>query len=271
MDIKLIFGRNMVRFRRKLGFTQQQLANRLGIARATVGAYEQGRAAPPLEVMGQLADCFGCSVDELVKEEVVRLPGGVRHTDPAGERLRVLSVAVDGVDQREQITLVPVQAAAGYLEGHRDPDFVARLPQFMLPVSELNPNRSYRMFQIKGDSMHPLPDGSYLIAEFVRDWQQLRDYQCCVVVSTGEGVVFKRIKNHLNEGYLELISDNPAYQPYRMTADQLLEVWRVKAYLSFDLPDPHRSPTDEAGELLGRLRQLLDQYVPQQNSGRGWA
>jgi hypothetical protein len=127
------------------------------------------------------------------------------------------------------------------------------------------------MFQIKGDSMRPLPDGSYLIAEFVRDWQQLRDYQCCVVVSTGEGVVFKRIKNHLNEGFLELISDNPAYQPYRMTADQLLEVWRVKAYLSFDLPDPHRSSTDEAGELLGRLRQLLDQYVPQQNTGRGWA
>jgi len=268
MDIKLIFGRNMERFRKKSGLTQQQLAVRLGVARATVGAYEQGRAAPPLEVMGQLADCFGCSVDELIKEQKVRLSGGVRHSDLAGDRLRVLSVAVEGAEQREQITLVPVQAAAGYLEGHRDPDFVARLPQFMLPVAELSPNRSYRMFQIKGDSMHPIPDGAYLIAEFVRDWQQLRDYQCCVVVSTGEGVVFKRIKNHLAEGYLELISDNPAYRPYRLTADQLLEVWRVRAYLSFDLPDPQRVAADEAGVLLGQLRQLLDQYVPHSSSRR---
>jgi hypothetical protein len=47
--------------------------------------------------------------------------------------LRVLSVTVDA-DDRENIELVPVKASAGYLNGYGDPEYVAELPKFSLPM-----------------------------------------------------------------------------------------------------------------------------------------
>jgi transcriptional regulator with XRE-family HTH domain len=245
--------------RKVLGLTQEELAVRIGVTRSALGAYEEGRAEPRLTVLLLLADLFGCSIDALLQQDILKTAGQRSSVDVAGKRLRILPVAVQAAGE-EQISVVPVQAAAGYLDGHRDTDFVAKLPAFSLPVTELRAERSYRLFQIKGDSMVPVPDGSYIIAEYVQDWRSLRDYQSCILVSKGEGVVYKRVINHLEQGYLELRSDNPAYAPYRLQADEVLEVWKGLGYLSFKLPTPgDAGAVSEWQQLLGELRTLVGQ------------
>ena len=47
----------------------------------------------------------------------------------------------------------------GYTRGFADPEFVKVLPVFQLPF--LSRDKKYRTFQISGDSMLPIPDGSY--------------------------------------------------------------------------------------------------------------
>ena len=55
--------------RRKMGWSQEDLAQLLGCDRVTVSHYEHGRAIPPLFVAKKMARLFKVSLDELVKSE----------------------------------------------------------------------------------------------------------------------------------------------------------------------------------------------------------
>lgn len=256
---KTFLAANMRWMRRRLGWTQEELAERLGVGRSVVGSYEEGRAEPRYAVLLALTRLFDCTTEDLLQAD-----GEAGHWGPSrsarasGESLRVLTVGVREEDNGEQISLVPQQAAAGYLQGHRDADYVARLPAFRLPVPELHAERTYRLFQIRGDSMLPVPDGSYVVAEFVADWRSIRAGQCAVVLSRGEGLVYKRVYPVFDQGYLELRSDHPAYQPYRVVLDQVMELWKVLGYLSFRLPDGQATASGKEG-VLPRLQSLASE------------
>lgn len=55
--------------REQLGLSQKQLAERLGISRTQVCYWEQGHCMPNILNCWDLADFFGCSIDELVGRE----------------------------------------------------------------------------------------------------------------------------------------------------------------------------------------------------------
>jgi len=52
--------------RKTKGWTQAQLAERLGLNRAQVGSYEEGRAEPKLDSLKAMAQLFACTIDALV-------------------------------------------------------------------------------------------------------------------------------------------------------------------------------------------------------------
>ena len=124
-----------------------------------------------------------------------------------------------------EIQLVPVKAAAGYLAGYADPDFLDELNTFTLPM--LAPGH-YRAFEIIGDSMLPTPSGSVIVGERVEDMEDVKNSNTYVVLSKNEGVVYKRImKNNRAKNKITLVSDNPQYEPYNVNADEVLEVWKA--------------------------------------------
>ena len=66
------------------------------------------------------------------------------------------------------------------------------------------------------------------------------------MLSKTEGVVYKRIGNKYRDNKkLKLMSDNPAYEPYDVGAEDILEIWKAKAYLSTQLPTPMPEPSME--------------------------
>lgn len=237
-----------IRFlRKKAGLTQAELAFRLGLNRSAIGAYEEGRAEPRLQVLSRLAELFGHDIHQLCALDLSSPEGPGPDAVPA---LRVLTVAVDEVQGREQITAVPVKAAAGYTTGMADPEFIASLPMFNMPLAEIQQERSYRIFQIKGDSMLPVPDRSYIIADFLDDWSEIRNGDCYVVVSVDDGIVYKRLQNHTNAGFISCVSDNPAYAPFDLPLRRVSEIWRARGVISFDLPGAPELPVDVTNEML---------------------
>lgn len=54
--------------------TQQQMADRLFINRRTYSSYENGVRSIPVEVLGNIADIFGTSVDYLMDRTDVKKP-----------------------------------------------------------------------------------------------------------------------------------------------------------------------------------------------------
>ena len=50
--------------------TQLELARKIGVDRSTIAKWETGKSMPRAKMLPKLAECLGCTVDELLKKEV---------------------------------------------------------------------------------------------------------------------------------------------------------------------------------------------------------
>lgn len=250
-----LISENLKFLRKQQGLTQEQLAERLGIKRSLLGAYEEGRAEPNLNSLLLVSKIFEVPVEALIQEKIAEENNlqKIRKKDIEGNKLRVLAVSVDK-DDNENIHLVPQKAAAGYMNGFSDPEYVSELPKFYLPIFS---NGTYRAFEIKGDSMLPLPTGSIVIGQYVENWKNLKDDKTYVVVSNSEGIVYKRIFNQIKENEtLRLVSDNKAYDPYDINVNEISEVWEAKAFISTEFPKAEVS-LEKLSSMMANLQNEL--------------
>ena len=70
--MKLNIGENIRRLRRAADMTQEQLADKLGVAYQSVSRWENGTTYPDMEFLPVLAGIFGVTVDELIGMEESR-------------------------------------------------------------------------------------------------------------------------------------------------------------------------------------------------------
>ena len=262
--------------RRELALTQAQMAEKLGIKRSLVGAYEEGRAEPRIATLVNMARLFGITLDQLVttdfsKKKNTKIIGSLPAPDPdapaadaddnpepptpaAAGKLRVLAFTVDK-DQNENIELVPQKAAAGYLNGYADREYLEVLPKFRLPM--LSSTGTYRAFEIAGDSMLPIASGTVIVGRYVEDWSSVKDGTPCIVVSSRDGIVFKRVFNKMRSGAMFVLhSDNPHFSPYDVPADDVLEIWEAKSYISSTFPIAELSLERVASLVLDLQQQV---------------
>ena len=215
-------GQNLKYLRKLRGWTQEEFSNKLGIKRSLIGAYEEERADPRLEVLEIIADMFKLSLDELLLKDV----SNTSNNYLAKRRQQKMLTA-----ERNIIHFVPVKAAAGYLAGYADSEFIDELNTFTLPMLA---GGNYRAFEIIGDSMMPTPSGSIIVGEKVDgNTEDIKNNQAYIVVSRNEGIVYKRIvKSNKAKSKLTLVSDNPQYQPYQVNSEDVIELWQAQMVLS---------------------------------------
>ena len=157
-------GKNLRHLRKQRGWTQEEFANKLNIKRSLVGAYEEERAEPRLEVMEAICSLFKLSLEDFLFQDLTgSTPKGVSYLE-SRRQLKMMA-------ESAQISFVPVKAAAGYLAGYADPEFVDELNTFTLPM--LAPGQ-YRAFEIVGDSMLPTPSGSVIVGEKVENFDEVK-------------------------------------------------------------------------------------------------
>lgn len=76
---------NQIRARRKArGWTQQQLAQAVGVSRQSINAIERGRYVPSLGLALALARVFGCATEALFSLEPGPAPPVASPTDAGG-------------------------------------------------------------------------------------------------------------------------------------------------------------------------------------------
>ncbi len=216
-----IAGKNLKYLRKLRGWTQEEFAIKLKIKRSLLGAYEEELAEPRIDVLETVGDIFKLTLDELLRKNLNEAKGSGYL---ARRRAQKMAAATN------DIQLVPVKAAAGYLAGYGDPEFLDELNTFTLPM--LAPG-NYRAFEIVGDSMLPTPSGSVIVGEKVDDMEDVKSNQTYIVVSRNEGIVYKRVlKNNKLKNKLTLISDNTAYQPYNVNTEDVIELWKAQMIMS---------------------------------------
>ncbi|MEO1050129.1 MAG: LexA family transcriptional regulator [Bacteroidota bacterium] len=242
---------NIKYLRKRLDLTQEQMAERVGIKRSLLGAYEEGRADPRISNLIKMAEIFDVSVDLLINEDVGKLTDAQLNFNKNSRGNEVLAITVDKED-RENIELVPQKAAAGYLNGYADPEYIKELPKFQLPI--LPGNATYRAFEISGESMLPILPGTIVIGQYVDNLSEIKNGKTYVLVTNKEGVVYKRVFNYLSDnGKLFLVSDNRNFTPFQIDAEEVLEAWEAKAYISVQFPDEDSSKNEVTVEQLASI------------------
>lgn len=215
-----IANKNLKYLRKLRGWTQEEFAQKLRIKRSLLGAYEEERAEPRIDILEVVADMFKLTLDDLLRKDV----SDTKTNYIAKRRAQKLS------NGRTDIPFVPIKAAAGYLAGYGDPEFVDELNTFTLPMLT---GGDYRAFEIVGDSMMPTTSGSVIVGERVQNLDDVKSNQTYIVVSKNDGIVYKRImKNNKQKNKITFVSDNPSYQPYTVNTDDILEIWQAQMIIS---------------------------------------
>lgn len=258
-----MLGANLKVLRKSLRKSQEEVAGDLGLTRSSYSGYENGIAEPGLETLVALGNYYNISLNALLTKdlgtateaEVKSAVSGVM-ADVGGKNLRVLTSVVDK-DDNELIELIPQQARAGYTAGYSDPDYLKVLPTFSLPF--LSRDRKYRSFPIIGDSMPPVEEGSFVVAEYIQNWAGLRNGTPCIVVTKDDGIVFKIVNNYLADRQsFELCSTNPVYKPYFVHVNEILEIWKFVNYISPKLPDTRMDDHSLSQSIQDLQREVME-------------
>jgi transcriptional regulator with XRE-family HTH domain len=248
---------NLKFLRVRLKNSQEEMAATLGMTRTKIASYEAGNSKNlPIDDLVSISNSFKISIDTLIKVDLKKV-GELKLRElesgndmyVSGTKLRVLATTVDA-NNNDNIEVVPIKAKAGYLAGFNDPEFIETLQTFQLPV--LSNNRKYRMFQIEGDSMLPIANKSFIVAEYIDDWKQLKDGEACIVLTKNDGIAFKIVYNKLKtENCFLMHSLNPEFDDYKVHASEILEIWNFVSYFSRDLPKQNVN--------VSRLSELVDE------------
>ena len=239
-----------IRFLRQLkGLSQEQLADDLKVTRSRIGGYEEARNEPPIDLLIRLSEYFHIALDALVRGDLKKtnLDGLMK----IGKNRILFPILLDN-DGNDMVELIPLKASAGYTRGYADPDYIEKLPQMKLPFL---PSGKHRAFPIKGDSMPPIKEGSFVIAKFLDRLEDIKLGQTFIVVTKDDGLAYKRIMAfNKKEGTYELHSDNKLYQPFKVKASDILEVWEYSCCINMNQYENEELNLDSIMNMLRGLK-----------------
>ncbi len=236
-----------IRFLRQLkGLSQEQLADDLKVTRSRIGGYEEARNEPPIDLLIRLSEYFHIAVDALIRGDLTKtnLDGLMK----VGKNRILFPILLDQ-DGNDMVELIPLKAHAGYLRGYSDPEYIERLPKMKLPFL---PTGKHRAFPIKGDSMPPIKEGSFIIGKYLERFEDMKLGKTYVVVTKEDGLSYKRIMN-ATKRELELHSDNKLYKPYKVKTEDVLELWEYTCCINMN---QYNDEELNLGSIMNMLRSL---------------
>ncbi len=201
---------------------KSDIAKSLGTYNHVINSILKGKRNITVDQINKLVDIYGINANFLFGSSASMLGTNDEFSSHAGGDL-----VFEG---RNNITLVPQKAMAGYALGRNDYEYLENLKKFALPGLE----GKLIAFEISGDSMSPtIINGDTVVCESLEPNEPIRDNNVYVVVT--DVVVAKRVQqvkrnNQLSE--LVLISDNPTYQPYNIELEEVRQLLRVKGRIT---------------------------------------
>lgn len=197
------------RRRKELGFTQAELAKRVGSSRVSVTDWEAGKVKPSGEHLSNLLIALNCDIKWL-------FDGG--EMAPQGN--------ASGPIKTYDIPLISSVAAGAWTEGVREK------PETYITVTERFPDGTFAL-RVNGDSMHDpdgpisIPDGSIVMV--VPDYDPVSGK---IVVAMLEGSEEATVKRLVIDGPIKyLMPLNKRYQPIPVNGNCRI-VGRVKQVIN---------------------------------------
>jgi len=210
------FGKNIRKLRQLKSYSQQQVADLIGVKRGALSAYEEGRSEPKINTIIDTANYFSIPIDQLLTKELT-----VNEILNFNTRL-----TVDESLQRKALPTIPLinkDNTADYLKYHNKKDFIDNMVYIQLPLST---EKKYRAFQIQDLEMSYKDEGLFpkdiVVGQFLES-ENLKEETLCIVVSS---LVLARYVLKTENGIL-LKANHPAIEDELLQPEDIKEVWEV--------------------------------------------
>lgn len=227
-------SKNIKHLRRLKKLTQEVLAEELSVTRSRISSYEENRSSPTIEFLIDFSTYFKIPIDIIIKNDLTKAKD-VSFIEVGNKRV-LFPITVDS-DNENLIEIVSSKTSAGYLLGYDDPEYIEQLEKIKLPFL---PTGKHRAFPIKGDSMLPMKDGSYVVAEFVENIKEAKSGLSYIVVTKDDGMTYKRLENLVEEKQTFLLKpDNSSYPPYEVPVSEVLELWKFTCSINTQEYEEH--------------------------------
>lgn len=182
------------RLRKRENLTQQQLADRLGLSRSTIGMYEKGEREPDFETSELIADFFNVRLDFLLD--------------------RKKNSFVSALNEKKNKYHVPV---LGRVTAGIPIDAIEYIVDYEEISEDMARKGEYFGLQIKGDSMEPkFSEGDVVI---VRKQSTIQSGEIAIVLINGGEATIKKVV--LFDGGINLVPSNQAYEVKTFTNEQI--------------------------------------------------
>ncbi len=291
------FAQNMKHLRDSLGLSQNAFAEKLDITRASVSAYEDGRATPALDKLMTFAQKLGLTIDELYFKDLTIAVDTLANS-PVGQLQESKSLVIEKENAEEPIqafetksnnrpTLAQIDLFAEYLEESRehhlnkDKSYASQPKSQELSLVEASQLTQYEknfkneqfLRQLKVFSLPNLRPGTYrafqgvegfadssaiLVGAFISAWSALVDNQAYVVLHKNTGLHFRRVFNlTTSKGTLILSGETNDIAVAEVDSAEVLEIWEIRHYLMNELPKA-MPKTERIAVLVDELKAELD-------------
>ena len=220
---RITMGGKLYSLRVAKGMTQEQLAVILCVSPTAVSKWERNVANPSIEMLWQLADCFDCSIDELVGREEKRLTKVGIYDN---EKLKLVEVAEElllcsEISRKEG--LLALEERMKQYEG--ESKFLRFAIHFFLQ-SFLKQMEFELIFQLLENYV------TTLVAEEQREGRMI--VQMLKRIASGENTELLReiVASYVGVGYWEKLENIKRMEQGKRTRDEMIEKYRDKKLFS---------------------------------------
>lgn len=228
------FGKNIKKIRSIKKMSQSVFAEQFNLTRASIGAYEEGRAEAKIDTIINIANFFGISLDALLTKELtineIYHFNVLKHEQNKNNKTSI----------NESITpLIYEKKRTEYIENIKNKDFFKQLPSLKFPANIKTPTRA---FEFSGCEMHfnnnsGLHNGDILFCVSIdkKFPDAIKTDKIFVIITNEDFLIRRLIKIDKN---IELKADNPIFPSIVIPYNQIIELWEVKGLYTNKLQAP---------------------------------
>ena len=216
------FGKNIRKIRQLKSYSQQEIADLIGIKRGALSAYEEGRSEPKINTIIETANYFSIPIDHLLTKELT-----------VNEILNFNSrLTVDESLYRKSFPKIPLinkDNFTEYLKYHNKNEFIANMVCIYLPVAL---DEEYRAFQVQDLEMSYMDKGLFpkdIVVGKAASVENIVQEKLCIIVSSA--VVVRKVSQS-KQGVI-LKANHPAIDDEILQVEDIMELWEVVGSFQF--------------------------------------
>jgi len=210
------FGKNIKKIRATKKLSQTAFADLFNIKRASIGAYEEGRAEAKIDKIIEIANHFKLTLNQLLTKEIT-----------LNEIYRIKDLKdKNAILNTNEIPFLRSNNFIEYIKNTENKVFINSLEKLTIPDSK-NCSIAFEYFNNKMLNFNSiLKQGSILICEKLEIEKILNQEKLMVVVVSKDSIYIGRLS--VDKEKLMITHDNSTYKTDKLQKNEIMQLFLVK-------------------------------------------